>query len=41
MVVLLGLAPFLLLFCCFDDETHVWPGDLRVVLLCDDEFILA
>ena len=34
-------APFLLLFCCFGDETQVWLGDLRVVLFCDDGFILT
>ena len=31
---LLGLAPFVLLLCCFGDETQVWLGDLRVVLVC-------
>ena len=30
---LLGLAPFVLLLCCFWDETQVWLGDLRVVLV--------
>ena len=30
----LGLAPFVLLLCCFGDETQVWLGDLRVVLVC-------
>ena len=33
-VFLLGSAPFLVLFCCFGDETQVWLGDLGVVLLC-------
>ena len=29
----LGSAPFVLLLCCFGDETQVWLGDLRVVLV--------
>ena len=33
--VVVGSCPFFsLLFCCFCDETQVWLGDLRVVLLC-------
>ena len=32
--VVVGPCPFSLLFCCFCDETQVWLGDLRVVLLC-------
>ena len=41
-VFLLGLAPFLclvVLFCCPGDETHVWLGDVRVVLFCGGCFI--
>ena len=34
-VFFVGLAPFVLLLCCFGDETQVWLGDLRVVLVCD------
>ena len=34
VVFLLGLAPFVLLLCCFGDETQVWLGDLRVVFVC-------
>ena len=38
-VFLLGLAPFFVLFCCPGDETHVWLGDVRVVLLCGGCFV--
>ena len=33
VVVFVGPCPFFVLFCCFGDETQVWLGDLRVVLL--------
>ena len=33
VVVFVGPCPFSVLFCCFGDETQVWLGDLRVVLL--------
>ena len=29
-----GPGPVCLLLCCFGDETQVWLGDLRVVLVC-------
>ena len=40
-VFLLGLAPFLcLVVLCPGDETHVWLGDVRVVLFCGGCFCL-